>query len=342
MKESFAEGSPVGVAQIGLGYWGKNLARVFHRLGVLQTGVDASPERRDSFCESYPVASVYQSLGAALEDASVTAVAIATPPHTHAALAEAALTSGRDVYVEKPLCHDLDEALRLRELVEQSGRKLMVGHLLRYHPAFEALGSSVADGAVGEVRYIETRRTNLGLIPTERNVVWNFAPHDLSLILALAGERLPDTVRCVGHACIPDSACDAATLTLRFFDPAIVAQAYVGWLNPIKEARLSVAGSDGAIVFDDTRPWGEKLRRFDGHRPDYDPRLGPAPRPEPAYVAVPEGEPLLAEASHFVECCRHRQTPRTDVGEGLRVVAVLDAAQRSLDAGGDEIRPERD
>lgn len=331
--------SQPSVALVGLGYWGQNLARVFHRLGVLRAGVDGSADRRAWFNEEYPDATAIQDWHAALDDPAVGALAVATPPHTHFEIASAALRSGRDVYVEKPLCHELSEAAALRGVAASSGRLLMVGHLLRYHAAFEALAELVRDGSLGELRHIETRRTNLGEIPTERNVVWNFAPHDLSLILALAGDRLPATVRCEGHALLPGSPCDAATLTLRFENPSLTAQAYVGWVQPIKEARLSAVGSEGAAVFDDTQPWPRKLQRFDGHRPDHDPRTGSADRPAPSFAELRESEPLLSEARHFVECCTTRRAARTDAEEACRVVAVLDAAQRSLETGGAEVRP---
>ncbi|MEM8495147.1 MAG: Gfo/Idh/MocA family oxidoreductase [Planctomycetota bacterium] len=338
MSEKALEPRDFGVALVGLGYWGKNLARVFNQLGVLCAVVDASAERRARFSEQYPEAASYASVDEVLGDPAVSAIAVATPPRTHAIIARRALRAGRDVYVEKPLCYELAEAETLRELSDRLGHRLMVGHLLRYHPAFVALEAIVTRGELGEVRYLETRRTNLGRVTTERSVLWNFAPHDLSLILSLAGNRTPDTVRCEGVGVVSGSACDAATLTLRFSEPKIVAQAYVGWLNPIKEARLSVAGTVGAAVFDDTRPWPEKLQRFDGHHPEEDPRVAIDNRTAPAWVAVPQGEPLLAEAEHFVTCCRHQRTPRTGADEGVRVMATLDAAQRSLGSGGAEVR----
>ncbi len=326
------------VGLVGLGYWGRNLARVLDELGALGALCDTDADRRRAFAEAFPDAVVFDDPRAMIAEGELTAVAIATPPHTHAELATCALTTGMDAFVEKPLCHDADEAERLKHLAMSHNRVLMVGHLLRYHPMFIRLEKLIEDGTLGDVGHIETRRLNLGQIETERSVLWNFAPHDLSLVLAAAGHRLPDSVRAEGHRPLDGKRADAVTLTLRFTDPALSATVHVSWLSPVKESRLTVCGSTGSAVFDDTRPWDQKLCWFDGHNARRDGRLGRDGLPEPRMIDVPPGEPLRDELSHFLTCCRTRSVPRTGPDEAFRVVAVLDAAQRSLDREGEALR----
>jgi UDP-2-acetamido-3-amino-2,3-dideoxy-glucuronate N-acetyltransferase len=322
------------LALIGAGYWGKNLARNFHALGALHTLSDLSSAILDTYGVDYAGVRKTQVIDEVWTDPAITRVAIAAPAVLHYRLAKTALLAGKDVFVEKPLCLDLSEAHELIELARVHGRILMVGHLLQYHPLMQHLQSLVAEGELGPLHYITSNRLNFGKIRREENALWSFAPHDLSVILSLAGAALPTSVRCTGGAYLTPGVADT-TLTSLTFPQGLRAQVYVSWLNPFKEQKLTVVGARGMAVFDDTRPWAEKLVIYR----DYLRRAGtsvPAPNKlVPEYVVVPEAEPLRAECAHFLECCRDRRAPRTNGAEGERVLRVLHAAQSSLERDGE-------
>ncbi len=327
------------LALVGAGYWGKNLARNFHALGALHTLCDHSQEILASYGVEYDGIRKTSSFELVLEDPGVTKVAIAAPAALHYRLAKAALLAGKDVYVEKPLCLDTTEAEELVALAAQQDRILMVGHLLQYHPCVAAIQQMVKKGELGRLQYITSNRLNLGKIRQEENALWSFAPHDISVILSLLGGQLPQQVRCVGESYLTPSVVDTTMTTFRFGD-AVRAHVYVSWLNPFKEQKLTVVGSRGMVVFDDTKPWKEKLvmhRDYltwsDGRTPTPNKTLGFA-------VAVEELEPLAEECRHFLTCCMERKTPRTDGREGLRVLQVLKAAQASLEKDGEAVRAE--
>lgn len=322
------------LALIGAGYWGKNLARNFHALGALHTLADLSQATLDSYGDEYAVVRKTRSIDEVWADPAITRVAIAAPAVLHYRLAKAALLAGKDVFVEKPLCLNLGEARELIDLARTHSRILMVGHLLQYHPLVQQLQRLVAGGELGPLHYITSNRLNLGKIRREENSLWSFAPHDLSVILSLVGSALPVQVRCTGGAYLSSGVADT-TLTTLAFSHGLRAQVYVSWLNPFKEQKLTVVGAAGMAVFDDTRPWAEKLAVYRNYL-RRDGASVPAPNKlVPEFVAVPEAEPLRAECAHFIECCRDRQSPRTDGAEGERVLRVLHAAQSSLERDGE-------
>jgi len=315
------------------------LARSFDALGALGLVCEASPAAVDAIKKQYPAVRTTSSYAEVLADASITKVAIAAPAALHFELAEAALKAGKDVYVEKPLCLRLDHAETLVKLADSLGRTLMVGHLLQYHPCVTKLRELVTEGALGRILTITSNRLNLGKFRTEENALWSFAPHDISVILSLLGDRLPETVRCMGNAYLSHNVADS-TLTVMRFSGNVMAQIYVTWLNPFKEQKLTIVGTDGMAVFDDTKPWAEKLTLY---RKYLSWQKGQEPVPLKVTgeaVAVPEGEPLKAECDHFLTACREKKRPRTDGPEGLRVLQVLDMAQRSLESGGEAIAPQ--
>jgi UDP-2-acetamido-3-amino-2,3-dideoxy-glucuronate N-acetyltransferase len=299
---------------------------------------DASEEGRATARKIATDVEVVGEVGRALEKEGITAVAIAAPAALHFELAKAALLAGKDVYVEKPLCLHPAEAEELVRMAHESARILMVGHLLQYHPCVEALHARLAQGDLGKLHYIISNRLNLGKIRREENALWSFAPHDISVILSLAGGKLPEQVRCSGGEYLNHGIADT-TLTAMRFGGGIRAHVFVSWLNPFKEQKLTVVGSSGIAVFDDTKPWNEKLVIY---RQYVTWTNGQVPTPNKVQgepVVVPETEPLRNECMHFIECCRLRHTPRTDGREGLRVLSVLAAAQRSLDTDGEQINP---
>lgn len=326
------------VALVGAGHWGKNLARAFDALGALGVVCEASPTAVEAIKKQYPQVRTTASYAEVLADPTITKVAIAAPAAIHFELAEAALKAGKDVYVEKPLCLRLDHAEALVKLADSLGKTLMVGHLLQYHPCVVKLRELVTEGALGKVLTITSNRLNLGKFRTEENALWSFAPHDISVILSLLGDRLPESVRCMGNAYLSNNVADS-TITVMRFGGGVMAQIYVTWLNPFKEQKLTIVGTDGMAVFDDTKPWAEKLTLY---RKYLSWQKGQEPVPLKVTgeaVAVPEGEPLKAECDHFLQACREKKRPRTDGPEGLRVLQVLDMAQRSLEAGGEAVAP---
>lgn len=328
------------LALIGAGYWGKNLARNFNAIGALHTLCDASDEILSSYGPDYAQVKRCKSLDEVLADRAIAKVAIAAPAHLHFQMAQAALLADKDVYVEKPLCLDLAQGQQLVELAANRNRILMVGHLLQYHPCVMEIQRLVSSGELGRLQYITSNRLNLGKIRQEENALWSFAPHDISVILSLVGGRLPSEVRCVGGSYLTEGVADT-TLTSFKFDGGVRAHVYVTWLNPFKEQKLTVVGSQGMVVFDDTRPWAEKLLIHRNYLTWTDGRSPTPNKVTGEYLAVPEQEPLKQECLHFIECCQTRQKPRTDSAEGLRVLQVLKAAQESLQHDGDARQPQK-
>ncbi len=326
------------IAVLGSGYWGKNLVRNFDSLGALGLVCDPAEASRKIARAAAPAVPVAESFEAALSNPEITAVAIAAPAVLHYPLAKAALEARRDVYVEKPLCLRVQEAEELVRLADANGGVLMVGHMLQYHPCIQELHARLARGDLGKLHYIISNRLNLGKIRREENALWSFAPHDMSVILSLAGGQLPEQVRCSGGEYLNRGVADTTLTSLRFAG-GIRAHVFVSWLNPFKEQKLTVVGSAGIAVFDDTKPWKEKLVMY----PQYLTwTSGQVPTPnkvEGQAIELPEAEPLQEECRHFLSCCGDRRPPRTDGREGLRVLTVLEAAQRSLDGDGEAVNP---
>jgi UDP-2-acetamido-3-amino-2,3-dideoxy-glucuronate N-acetyltransferase len=327
------------LALVGAGYWGKNLARNFNELGALHTVCDSLQATLDLYDAGYHGVQKTKAFKSVLENKAITKVAIAAPAALHYELAKSALLAGKDVYVEKPLCLEVAQGQELIELAEKEERVLMVGHLLQYHPCVQKLQSLLAEGELGKLHYITSNRLNLGKIRREENALWSFAPHDISVILSLTGHQLPEQVVCTGESYLTHGIPDT-TLTAMRFSGGVRAHVFVSWLNPFKEQKLTVIGSNGMAVFDDTRPWNEKLLV---HRQYLTWTNGQIPIPtktkgEP--ISLPESEPLHNECLHFLSCCRDRIKPRTDGNEGLRVLQVLQAAQQSLEKNSAPIRSE--
>jgi UDP-2-acetamido-3-amino-2,3-dideoxy-glucuronate N-acetyltransferase len=330
--------SQADLALIGAGYWGKNLARNFKALGALHTICDASDTTLASYHGEYESLAKTHDFEEVLKDPAITRVAIGAPAALHFALAKAGLLAGKDVFVEKPLCLHADEASELIALAKTANRVLMVGHLLQYHPCILKMQALLAQGELGKLHYITSNRLNLGKIRREENALWSFAPHDLSVILSLAGNQLPEQVRCTGEAYLTKGVADTTLTSLRFAG-GVRAHAFVSWLNPFKEQKLTVVGSNGMAVFDDTRPWKEKLMVY---RQYLTWTNGTIPTPNKAKgesIDIPETEPLKSECEHFLQCCADRRTPRTDGAEGLRVLQVLESAQLSLEQDGKAVAP---
>ncbi len=338
MKPTEAQTAQRDLAVVGAGYWGKNLARNFETLGVLHTICDSDTAALKQHGATYARVMMQPDFERVLADPAIRKVALATPAVRHHSMAKACLEAGKDLYIEKPLCTKVAHAAELVQLANRNGLVLMVGHLLQYHPCIERVRNHLAEGQLGRLCYICSNRLNLGKIRREENSLWSFAPHDISVILSLANRQLPELVRCMGGAFLHSEVADTTMTTLRFAG-GLRAHIYVSWLNPFKEQKLTVVGSEGMMVFDDTLPWAEKLVLYRDYLKWKD---GQMPQPNKLtgeLIQVPEVEPLAEECRHFLQRCADRQPPRTDGSEGLRVLRVLEAAQTSLEQDGEAVRP---
>lgn len=322
----------VSVGVVGLGYWGPNLARNFAAIEgcELRWLCDASAEARQKLAPTLPGVRVASDIEELLGDTELDAVVLATPVLTHARLAERVLCAGKHCFVEKPLATTVADARRAVKAAEQSGRLLMVGHLLEYHPAVIRLKELVDEGELGSLYYVYGNRVNLGQLRAEENALWSLGAHDVSVVLHLIGEE-PEECLAHGQSYVRGGVQDVVFCYLRF-PSGRVAHLHLSWLDPHKERRITVVGSKRMATFDDMQiegkltvydkgfdedasTWGEYIARAGE---SFSPRISPA-------------EPLRLECEHFVECVREQRTPRSDGQSGLRVVRVLEALQRSLD-----------
>ncbi len=315
----------MNLALFGVGYWGKNIFRNLLELGVLKKVCDTSPSRIEEYKTQYPNLNFTYSVDDVLNDESISGVCIATPAFTHYELVKSALLSGKDVFVEKPLALSTKEAEELVELSEKTGRILMVGHILHYHPAVIKLKELLADGLLGEVYYIYSNRLNIGKLRTEENILWSFAPHDVSVVLGLVGQE-PVSVEAFGGYYVQKGIYDV-TITNLEFQNGVKGHIFVSWLHPFKEQKLVVVGSKNMAVFDDLTQ--EKLFLYP-HKIKFDNGIPIAEKAEREVVPVDKKEPLKEELKHFIDCIEQRKRPLTDGIEGLRVLKVLELAQKSL------------
>ena len=320
----------IATGVIGTGYWGRNLVRNFNALGSLAGICDTNPAALDAIAKDYPDIPCFGSVEDLFAVSDIDAVAISTPAITHGQISRDALAARKHVFVEKPLCLDLAEAAALQVQADTAGRILMVGHLMLYHPAFRALRAAVHDGKIGTLRYIYSTRLSLGKIRREENALWSFAPHDISMILALTN-RVPRQVLTNGGAYLSEGVADT-TLSHFTFSENLQAHIFVSWLHPFKDHRLVVVGSDGMIVFDDVRSGAEKLLLYP-HVIDWEGEIPTITKAESIPLAYNDDEPLQNECRHFLDCIEHNVRPESDAAEGRRVLSILDACQRSLTSG---------
>ena len=317
------------IACIGAGYWGKNLIRNFHQLGVLHTICDGEQATLTRFSEQYPDVQVYSDVEKVLSISDIDAVSIATPAETHFDLIKLSLNAGKHVYVEKPLCLDEKHAIECIELADSLGLTLMVGHLLWYHPMVLEIKRLLNEGSIGELRYIYSNRLNMGLLRNEENVLWSFAPHDISMILGLVGAE-PESVQAHSANHLNPDIADQA-IGLMKFSNNVSAHIFVSWLNPFKEQKLVVVGDQAMLVFDDTLPWDQKLAKY-SHSVDWENERPVAVKAPVEYIELPEAEPLKNECQHFIDSVTQKTSPRTNGEEGLRVLKVLNKLQQAMDA----------
>jgi predicted dehydrogenase len=318
------------VGVVGLGTWGPNLARNFNALAELAWCCDASPAIRERFAAQYPQARFTPDLDDLLADESLDAIVVATPVPTHAALAVRVLEAGKHCFVEKPLALTVEDAQRAVAAARAADRVLMVGHLLEYHPGVRMLSDLWASGELGDVFYLYGNRLNLGKVRADENALWSLGAHDVSVLLALAGEE-PHEITARGESYLRAGVEDVVFCFLRF-PSGLAAHLHLSWLDPHKERRFTVVGSKRMATFDDMALEGKVTiydKGFDQNARnwgEYITRSGEIRSP-----AIPNVEPLRAECEHFLECVRTGATPRSDGESGLRVVRVLEALQSDLE-----------
>ena len=314
---------------IGCGMWGRNLARNLSQLGALASVADRDAENAAAFADEF--GGKADSIDAVLEQHDLDGIIIATPAFTHADLACRALAAGRHVYVEKPLAMSLDEANRIAAAARDARRVVMVGHLIRYHQAFITFQQEIASGRIGKVQHVMANRLAMGRIRSNESVIHDLCPHDTSLLLALMGEE-PTSVSCAGASHITPGIIDHVSAMFAFSDERTAAM-NISWISPYKEHRLTVTGSSGSIVFDDSRPWAEKLTLF---RDDIQPQGDgfAISRSEPVFLPVDESEPLKQEVATFIDCCDTGKVPPTDLTEALAVQRVLEQMHMSISSYG--------
>lgn len=315
---------------IGSGYWGKNLVRNFSELGALFGICDNNRETLAKFKAQYPGIQTFENLQDALTNESIEHIAIATPAETHFELAQACLLAGKNVFVEKPLALTFAHGLSLVKLSEKVKKNLFVGHLLEYHGAVKKLNEMARAGELGDIQYIYSNRLNLGKFRTEENILWSFAPHDISVILKLL-KTMPLEVSCFGGSYLQPNIADT-TVTNMLFDKGVRAHIFVSWLHPFKEQKLVVVGSKKMAVFNDVSA-DQKLVIYDQGVDWVDNHPVPK-KQEGTPVSFENSEPLREECIAFLTTSEEKKQPITDGYNGLRVLRILQASQHSLQTDG--------
>lgn len=328
------------IALIGFGYWGPNLARNFYQLPNAQLEYvvdnDATARRR---AERLYGCKTTNSLDDVLADRDVDAVVVATPARTHYELARRSLEAGKHVLVEKPLTMDVGEAEELVATAEQRGRTLMVGHVFEYNPAVAYIKQAIDNGDLGDLYYLYSKRVNLGRVQSDVNALWSIAPHDISITLFLLGQ-MPESVRCQGASCLNNAVEDVVFLTM-YFPNNVLCHVHASWLDPSKTREMTVVGSKKMIVYDDVSAEGKvrvydkgAFRKGDVTYGDFQYKL------HSGDILIPRldmREPLQVECAHFVDCVQSGSQPLTDGANGLRVLKVIAAGDKSLQRGGEQI-----
>lgn len=342
----------INVALVGLGYWGPNLARsIATASGArLHTLCDTRPARLDHLRDQYPHARMTSEFDSVLADPEVDGIVIATPVPTHFSLARASIEAGKSVLVEKPLAQSSDECRQLIDLARSRSVVLMAGHVFIYNAAVEKVKSYIDSGELGDVRYVYSQRLNLGQVRHDVNALWNFAPHDLSILDYWLGAG-PRSVVARGYAYVQPDIEDVVFMTLDYPN-GVAANVHISWLDPLKVRQMTVVGTEKMVVYDDVSAEA-RIRLYDkaatrGRRPGAPRDDMQSPEAFETFgewqvllragdVLIPKidfTEPLKVECQHFVDCISTGSEPRTGGESALRVVRGLEAAERSMKSGG--------
>lgn len=309
----------IKVAVLGCGTWGKNLVRNFYNLESLYSVCDIDSELLCKTAEEYDGVKCLCDFDEILENEEINGVVIATPSHTHYPLVKKALYAGKDVYVEKPISTNSEEAKELMDYAEQKGLVLMVGHLLLYHPAVNRLKSLIQDDVLGDITYLQSDRLNINFFRNDRNVLWDLAPHDLSMAGYLLDKKPIKILSAIGFSANNDEIIDITHIDVDF-EGDIPVHLSDSWIHPVKRVALMVRGTKATAVLDDTVT-SQKLEIYDNFSPAR--RLIECPD----YIEI---EPLKLECQHFLNCIKNRVKPRTDGLNGFEIVKILEEAEKLM------------
>ena len=307
------------VAVIGCGLWGRNIVRNFYNLNALHSVCDLDKENLKMINELYPDVNTTSSFDEVISNPEIKALCVVTPSHTHFKLVKQAILKGKHVYVEKPISTSSKEALELKELAQKMDVKLLVGHLLLYHPAVNRLKMLISEGALGEIKYAQSDRLNINYFKNDRSVMWDLAPHDVSMIAHVTGKAPLKVLNAVGTCCEFDDICDITHLTIEFED-GMIGQVSDSWIHPQKRVCLLVRGTEATAILDDTIQEG-KLKIYDNKKnTQKDIEV-------PDYLEI---EPLKLECQHFLNCIENNKTPRSDGENGYMIVKILESAENMM------------
>ena len=306
-------------AVIGAGLWGKNIVRNFYNLGVLDTVCDMDTENLAKIKADYPEVNLTTDMNTVLNDPTIKAVAVVTPSHTHFKIVKAFLNAGKHVYVEKPISIKAQDALELKELAEEKGLILMVGHLLLYHPAVNRLKMLIEDGVLGNIKYVQSDRLNINYFKNDRSVMWDLAPHDVSMVTYVIGSEPEKVISATGTSTEDNNIFDITHITLKYKN-GVVAQLSDSWIHPQKRVTLMVRGDKKCAILDDTLP-DHKLLVYENTKP------GQQNIEIPDYIEI---EPLKLECQHFLHCIETGKTPRSGGENGYMTVKVLEDAEKIM------------
>ena len=307
------------IAVMGCGLWGRNIVRNFYNLEVLDTVCDLDEENLAKVKEQYPNVKTTKDFNDILNNPEITAVAVITPSHTHFKFVKMFLESGRHVYVEKPISTSAKEAQTLKEIAEQRGLVLMVGHLLLYHPAVNRLKMLVDDGTLGDIVYDQSDRLNVNYFKNDRSVMWDLAPHDVSMMSYVIGKEPKHVISAVGCSSDKNEIMDITHLAIEF-EGGVIGQISDSWITPMKHVRLLVRGTKKTAILDDTLQ-ENKLQVFENNR------AGSATDVKIDYLEI---EPLKLECQHFITCCESGRKARSDGENGFNVVSILEEAEKIM------------
>jgi UDP-2-acetamido-3-amino-2,3-dideoxy-glucuronate N-acetyltransferase len=313
---------------IGGGNWGKNLIREFNSLGVLKTICEINILLINQYKQLYPHINITNSFNEMLNDNDITAICISLPAEMHYEYSKRVLLANKDLFVEKPITLSIEHAEELLKLAKNKSRILMVGHLLHYHPAIKEIKNIINSKQLGNIKHIISNRLNLGIFRTEENVLWSLAPHDISIILSLCNNKLPNEVECLGHSVLTPGIHDITNTIFKIDDVYI--NINVNWLNPYKEQKLTIICEKGMLLFDDMEQ-KNKLKLFKNHI-QWSNDFKPKPNKRDAEIIELDlnKSPLELECEHFINCCKSRLQPITNGEEGLRVLQVLEMCSNKL------------
>ncbi len=307
------------VAVVGCGLWGRNIVRNFYNLNALHSVCDLDEENLKMVKELYDDVNTVKNFEDVLNNPEIEAVCIVTPSHTHFKLVKMALEKGKHVYVEKPISTSAEETLILKDIAEKKNVKLLVGHLLLYHPAVNRLKMLIAEGVLGKIKYVQSDRLNINYFKNDRSVMWDLAPHDVSMIAHVTGKAPIKVLNATGACCEFENICDITHLTIQFED-GIIGHVSDSWIHPQKRVTLLVRGEKATAILDDTIQEG-KLKVFDNNKNS---------QKDIEVFDYLEIEPLKLECQHFLNCIQNDKTPRSDGENGYMIVKILEEAEKIM------------